>query len=108
MEKAIYRHSTLVILLSHLIYSHATGFDIPKSIAAVFLIGLHAFNKYLEKQEVPDMRAEFSAFKVELNKALEANKKDVEVKVGHIESSLSKYDTFIIKNPNTAAKSIRF
>lgn len=101
MEKAIYTHSTLVLLLSHLIYSHVTGLDISKAIVAVFLVGLHAYAQYLKKIELPDMTKEFANFKASITKEISETKHAVDTRMSSYEEHMSKYDAFIIKNPNT-------
>lgn len=104
MEKALYKHSTLVILLAHLTYSHATGLDLPKALVGIFLVGLHAYNKYLQKLEVPDIQKQLSSITSTLNTRIET----LDAHVKAVESSLSKYDAFIIKNPTSASKVVRF
>lgn len=104
MEKAIYKHSTLVILLAHLAYSHATGLDLPKALIGIFLVGLHAYNKYLQKLEVPNIHKEIDLIKQDLETKIAQVTTDIKT----VESSLSKYDAFIIKNPTSANKVVRF
>jgi len=104
MEKAIYKHSTLVLLLSHLVYSHITGLDLPKALVAIVLVALRAYNKYLQKLEIPDINKELDRIKLDLSSKIEK----VDIHLKQVESSMSKYDAFIIKNPASSSKNIRF
>jgi hypothetical protein len=109
MEKAIYKHSTLAILLAHLVYSHVTGLDLPKAITAVFLIALHAYNKYLEKLEIPDLNKEFSDFRESITNTIHNNEQKTSKTMEEFQNSLVKYDTFIIKGQSSnSAKTMRF
>jgi hypothetical protein len=103
MENKVYKHILGSLIVIHLAVSHwqnSIG-NLSTALIAVSLVGLLGWMKWLEKQEQPDMRKEFAAFK----KDMEFH---VDNKLGAFESSLSKYEAFMIKNPQTASKSIRF
>ena len=108
MEKAIYKHFSLILLLAHLVYSHMVGLDTPKALVAIFLVTLCAFNRYLEKIEIPDMRKEFESYKKQIEKNMAEKNSETATKIQALEGSLSKYDAFIINNPAASTKSLRF
>lgn len=108
MEKAIYKHSTLVLLLSHLVYSHITGLDVSKAITAVFLIALHGYNIYLQKLELPDLNKDFADFKIASSNEVKITNAELVKRMDEFEASMTKYDAFFIKNQNNPLKTVRF
>lgn len=108
MEKAIYKHSTLVLLLSHLIYSHITGLDVSKAITAIFLIALHGYNLYLQKLELPDLNKEFADFKNTSSIEVKATNAELSKRMDEFEANMTKYDAFFIKNQSNPLKTVRF
>lgn len=114
MENRIYKNSLGLITLIHLGVSHWQGTvaNLSTAIIALSLVGLIAVFRYFEHNSLPDMRKEFAEFKAACKGDMSSFKVDMNTEVGgrlnSFESSLSKYDAFIIKNPSIGAKSIRF